>query len=71
MTSHPSRPVVRALLKFAGNIFVPYFRPTSVFGFALLVNMGTQMLSGFLLALYYVPDPSFVITFREECMNEV
>jgi quinol-cytochrome oxidoreductase complex cytochrome b subunit len=29
------------------------------------------MWSGFLLALYYVPDPSFVITYREEYMNEV
>jgi ubiquinol-cytochrome c reductase cytochrome b subunit len=33
--------------------------------------MVTQMLSGFLLALYYVPDPSFVIAFREEYMNEI
>lgn len=71
VASRPSRPVVRALIKFAGNIFVPYFRPTSVFGFSLLVNMGTQMLSGILLSLYYVPDPSFVVTFREEYMNEV
>lgn len=33
--------------------------------------MATQMLSGILLSLYYVPDPSFVVTFREEYMNEV
>ena len=33
--------------------------------------MVTQFFSGFLLSLYYVPDPSFVITFREEYMREV
>lgn len=33
--------------------------------------MITQMWSGFLLALYYVPDPSLVMTYREEYMNEI
>lgn len=40
-------------------------------GFALLINIITQMWSGFLLALYYIPDPSLVITNREEYMNEI
>jgi quinol-cytochrome oxidoreductase complex cytochrome b subunit len=30
-----------------------------------------QFITGFLLALYYVPDPTFVMTMREELMNEV
>jgi len=42
-----------------------------VFGFALLISMIIQIGSGILLSLYYVPDPSLVITFREEYMNEV
>lgn len=50
---------------------MPVFKVSSVFGFALLVNMVVQMLSGFLLSLYYIPDPTFVMTFREEYMNEV
>jgi hypothetical protein len=29
------------------------------------------MLSGFFLALNYIPDPSFVIIFREENINEM
>lgn len=33
--------------------------------------MVTQFFSGFLLSLFYVPDPSFVITFREEYVREV
>lgn len=50
---------------------VPPFRPTSVFGFALLVGIYIQMYSGFLLALYYLPDPSFTIAIREDLMLEV
>jgi quinol-cytochrome oxidoreductase complex cytochrome b subunit len=57
--------------RYALLVFVPYFRATSVFGFALLLNIITQMWSGFLLALFYIPDPSFVVIFREEYMNEV
>jgi len=33
--------------------------------------MAAQMWSGFLLALYYLPDPSFVMTLRTEYVNEV
>jgi quinol-cytochrome oxidoreductase complex cytochrome b subunit len=67
----PTRLTLGAILKYAMLILVPYFRASSVFGFSLLLNMLTQMWSGLLLALYYVPDPSFVLTFREEYMNEV
>lgn len=50
---------------------MPYFRPTSVFGFALLLGIYSQMYSGFLLALYYLPDPTFVIPVREDLFTEV
>jgi quinol-cytochrome oxidoreductase complex cytochrome b subunit len=66
-----TRYLLSVLMRFAFSVFVPYFRVTSVFGFALLLNIVTQMWSGLLLAMYYVPDPSFVLTFREEYMNEV
>lgn len=59
------------MARYATFILVPYFRATSVFGFALLVNMIVQIWSGFLLSIYYVPDPSFVMTFREEYINEI
>lgn len=71
VSSRAGRALALVLAKYATYVFVPYFRATSVFGFALLVNMVTQMWSGLLLALYYVPDPSFVMTFREEYVNEV
>ena len=50
---------------------MPYFRPTSVFGFALLIGIYVQMYSGLLLALYYLPDPTFVIPIREDLFMEV
>lgn len=59
------------MARYATLILVPHFRATSVFGFALLANMVVQFASGFMLAIYYVPDPSFVMTFREEYTNEV
>lgn len=71
MTTRLSRASLNHLFRYAFFVFVPYFKATSVFGFALLVNMVSQFFSGFMLSLYYVPDPSFVITFREEYMHEV
>jgi quinol-cytochrome oxidoreductase complex cytochrome b subunit len=59
------------LLKYTCIILVPYFRFSSVFGLSVLVAIVFQMLSGFFLALNYIPDPSFVIIFREENINEM
>jgi len=66
-----ARSTLPILLKYTSLITVPYFRFTSVFGFSLMVAMAVQMWSGFLLALYYLPDPSFVASLRMECVNEV
>lgn len=69
--SRLGRATLPMLVKYATFISVPYFRATSVFGFSLLIAMAVQMWSGFLLALYYLPDPSFVMTLRSEYVNEV
>jgi len=58
-------------MRFAMFLLVPNFKPTSVFGFSLLINMGAQVFSGILLSLYYIPDPTMVMTLREEYMNEI
>ncbi len=71
MTTRYARLSIYNLYRYASYVFAPYFKVTSVFGFALLINMVTQFFSGFLLSLFYVPDPSFVITFREEYIREV
>jgi quinol-cytochrome oxidoreductase complex cytochrome b subunit len=67
----PGRVFLFAVLRFAVTLLVPFFKFTSVFGFALLVNMIMQVWSGILLSLYYVPDPAMVMVRREEYMNEV
>lgn len=59
------------MMRYALSVLVPYFKFSSVFGFALMLNMTLQFWSGLLLSLYYVPDPTFVMTFREEYMNEI
>jgi len=56
---------------FASLVLVLAFRPTSAFGFAILVAIYVQIYSGVLLALYYIPDPSFVIATRESLLMEV
>ncbi len=58
-------------IRYIFFIFIPIFRTTSIFGFALLINIVVQFFSGFLLSLYYIPDPSFVIIFRDEYIREI
>ena len=43
---------------------------TSIFGFVLLIAILMQLLSGFFLAWYYVPEPGLVIELREEMFEE-
>jgi ABC-type uncharacterized transport system permease subunit len=71
MTSRLSRQNFYFLLKYTLTIFVPYFKFSSVFGLSVLIVIIFQMISGFFLALTYIPDPTFVIIFREEAFNEV
>ena len=71
LTSRFSRQNIYFLLKYVCIILVPYFRFSSVFGLSVLIAIIFQMLSGFFLALNYIPDPSFVIIFREENINEM
>lgn len=65
------RSILKYILRFVFFVLVPVFRVTSVWGFTLLINIISQMWSGLLLSLYYIPDPSLVISYREEYMNEV
>lgn len=71
LVSKTSRQNFYFLVKYACIILMPYFKFSSVFGLSILISIIFQMLSGFLLALTYVPDPTFVITFREEYINEM
>jgi len=59
------------VLNYATRILVPSFRITSVFGLGVLLAIVGQMFSGFLLILYYMPDPAFTMATRETLMLEV
>lgn len=71
LVSKISRQNMYMLLKYVTIILVPYFKFSSVFGFSILISIVLQVLSGFFLCLTYIPDPTFVITFREEYINEM
>ena len=66
-----SKQSVYVLYRYAIYLQVPYFKFSSVFGLSLMISMVVQLLSGFLLSLYYIPDPAFVILYREDYLNEV
>ena len=66
-----NRYALLALLRYAVQVVVPLLGLTSVFGFALLLGMYIQMYSGLLLALYYLPDPTYTIPRREDLVLEV
>lgn len=45
---------------------LPFSSFTSVIGFVLLLGIFVQLLSGFFLSWYYLPEPGLVIELREE-----
>jgi hypothetical protein len=58
---------IQSYIGFYLNLLVlPYASVTSILGFLLLQGITMQLLSGFFLAWYYVPEPSMVCEFREE-----
>lgn len=69
--SRLNRRALIPLLRYAQLIFVPAFGLSSVLGFSLVTGMVAQMWSGALLALLFVPDPSFVMGRRLDYFLEV
>ena len=55
---------------FVNRLILPFQSVTSIIGFALLMCIGMQLLSGFFLAWYYMPEPGLVIELREEMFND-
>lgn len=49
---------------------MPFSSATSVLGFCLLLVILMQLLSGFFLAWYYIPEPGLVVEMREEMFEE-
>lgn len=55
---------------FVVTLVLPFTQKTSVFGFTILLAITSQLLSGFFLAWYYIPEPGLVIELREEMFEE-
>jgi len=55
---------------FVNRLVLPFSSVTSVIGFSLLLAIIMQLLSGFYLGWYFIPEPGLVIELREEMFNE-
>nr|YP_010725824.1 cytochrome b [Bakuella subtropica]WDY80869.1 cytochrome b [Bakuella subtropica] len=55
---------------FVNRLILPFSSVTSVIGFMLLLAILIQLLSGFFLGWYYIPEPGLVIELREEMFND-
>lgn len=61
---------VNFLAFYVNRLILPFSSVTSVFGFCLFLAICMQLLSGFFLAWYYIPEPGLVIEMREEMFEE-
>jgi ubiquinol-cytochrome c reductase cytochrome b subunit len=63
--------VVFSYLNFYVNrLVLPFSSVTSIIGFMLLLSIVMQILSGFFLGWYYIPEPGLVVELREEMFND-
>ena len=53
------------------RLILPFASVTSIIGFILFTVILIQLLSGFFLAWYFVPEPGLVIDYREEMFDDV
>ena len=58
------------LNNYVNRLLLPFSSTTSIIGFMLLLTIGLQLLSGFFLGWYYIPEPGLVIELREEMFND-
>jgi len=55
---------------FVNRLVLPFSSVTSIIGFMLLLAILMQLLSGFFLGWYYIPEPGLVVELREEMFND-
>ena len=55
---------------YINKLLLPFSSVTSIIGFMLMLTIMMQLLSGFFLGWYYVPEPGLVIEMREEMFND-
>jgi quinol-cytochrome oxidoreductase complex cytochrome b subunit len=55
---------------FINRLLLPFSSVSSIIGFILFICIASQLLSGFFLGWYYIPEPGLVIEMREEMFND-
>ena len=55
---------------YINRLVIPFSSVTSIIGFALFLTISMQLMSGFFLGWYYMPEPGLVIELREEMFND-
>lgn len=58
------------LANYVNKLVLPFSSASSILGFLLLITIALQLLSGFFLAWYYIPETGLVIELREEMFEE-
>ena len=62
--------VISYMNHYINKLLLPFSSTTSIIGFMLLLTILMQLISGFFLGWYYVPEPGLVIEMREEMFND-
>ena len=62
--------VLSYLASFVNKLVLPFSSVTSIIGFMLLLAILMQLLSGFYLGWYFIPEPGLVVELREEMFND-
>lgn len=67
---HFNNDAIKYLVSFINTLLIPYQTITSIFGFMIFIAITLQLLSGFFLGWYYIPEPSLVGEVREEMFED-
>jgi ubiquinol-cytochrome c reductase cytochrome b subunit len=55
---------------YINRLVLPFSSVTSIIGFMLMITIIMQILSGFFLGWYFMPEPGLVVELREEMFND-
>ena len=62
--------IISYMNHYVNKLLLPFSSTTSIIGFMLLLTIALQLVSGFFLGWYYIPEPGLVIELREEMFND-
>jgi ubiquinol-cytochrome c reductase cytochrome b subunit len=55
---------------YVNRLVLPFSSVTSIIGFMLMLTIMMQILSGFFLGWYFMPEPGLVVELRDEMFND-